>query len=199
MPTSTVKNIKITGGDKYKAVLAKIAEQHVGVRVGILEGATTTDGESIAQYAAANEFGAKITIPEHTNLMPFKEIKSTGKLKMAKRKSATVLLEGKVKEHEIIIPSRPFLRQTVEKQKDKWCRGIAADLGKNPDEAKSVLYRAGEVMHKDVIDEIQSGDFLENAPATIRAKEKKGKGEAAHPLIDTGQMMEAVSYEVVKT
>lgn len=165
MPTSTVKNIKITGGDKYKAVLAKIAEQHVGVRVGILEGATTTDGEPIAPYAAANEFGS------HAEF------------------------EGR----EVIIPSRPFLRQTAGKKQGEWIRDIEHVMRGNPDKGNEAMHVVGQIMRADIVAEIEGGDFAQNADITIKRKMDKGKEDPDHPLIDTGQMMEAVSYEVVKT
>lgn len=49
--------IKVTGGEKYKAVIMAIAKQSMGVKAGILNNATTPDGEFIAVYGAANEFG----------------------------------------------------------------------------------------------------------------------------------------------
>lgn len=48
--------ITISGGDKWKAYLERLA-QKAEVRAGVLEGATTTEGQSVAQYAAYNEFG----------------------------------------------------------------------------------------------------------------------------------------------
>lgn len=49
--------VEIKGGDKYKKFLAKMAEIAGGVKAGILDNATTTDGKSIAEYAVYNEFG----------------------------------------------------------------------------------------------------------------------------------------------
>jgi hypothetical protein len=40
--------VEIKGGDKYKAFLAKMAQIAGGVKAGILNNATTTDGKSIA-------------------------------------------------------------------------------------------------------------------------------------------------------
>lgn len=50
-------NVTVTGGTKYKAALEKIARLKVGVRAGIPAGATTTDGQSIPEYAVYNELG----------------------------------------------------------------------------------------------------------------------------------------------
>jgi HK97 gp10 family phage protein len=69
-------HITVTGGDKYKAILEKIARLKITARAGIPAGATTTDGKSIPEYAAYNEFGTsriparpfmRNTMNEHQN------------------------------------------------------------------------------------------------------------------------------------
>ena len=71
-----MNNVTVTGGDKYKAVLEKIARQKLTAQAGIPSGATTTDGKSIPMYAAYNEFGTsriparpfmRTTANEHQN------------------------------------------------------------------------------------------------------------------------------------
>ena len=54
-------HITVTGGDKYKAVLEKIARLKITARAGIPAGATTTDGKSIPMYAVYNELGTSRT------------------------------------------------------------------------------------------------------------------------------------------
>ena len=49
--------VEVKGGDKYQAVLEKIAKLKVSARAGIPAGATTTDGKSIPEYAVYNELG----------------------------------------------------------------------------------------------------------------------------------------------
>jgi hypothetical protein len=59
----------------------------------------------------------------------------------------------------------------------------------------------GEVMVADIKQTIQKGGnppFAPNSEATRKAKERRGKSEANHPLIDTGQMLESIISEVVK-
>lgn len=57
----------VVGGDKWKGVLAKIAEQNMGLRVGIFENAQyageggTSAGTPVAVIAAKNEFGGSGT------------------------------------------------------------------------------------------------------------------------------------------
>ena len=151
--------VKVTGGDKYKKFLAKLGEIAGGVKAGILQGATTTDGKNIAEYAIYNEFGTSR------------------------------------------IPARPFLR-TVAKEKPKtWIGQMVRRIkGKAADPAawKGALVVCGEQMQADIKDSIQNGSWTPNAPATVKAKARKGKIEPDHPLIDTGQMLAAVSYEVVE-
>lgn len=71
MPIAGFKvQVMAVKGGKYKDVLAKIAAQKVGVKAGVLEGATNAEGEKVAYYAAVNEFGGRamhngkaVTIP----------------------------------------------------------------------------------------------------------------------------------------
>ena len=151
--------VEITGGDKYKKFLAKMAEIAGGVKAGILNNATTTDGKSIAEYAVYNEFGTQN------------------------------------------IPARPFMRTVAKEKPKQWISGMVAKVrGKASDPAawKGALVLAGEQMRADIKDSIQNGSWTPNAPATVAAKARKGKVEPDHPLIDTGQMLAAVSYEVME-
>lgn len=50
-------NVNVTGGDKYRAVIEKIASLKVAVKAGIPAGAKSTDGKSIPEYAVYNELG----------------------------------------------------------------------------------------------------------------------------------------------
>lgn len=151
-------NVEIKGGDKYKAFLDKMAQIAGGVKAGILGGATTTDGQSIAEYAVYNEFGTSR------------------------------------------IPARPFMRTVAKEKPEQWVKNMVSIVkgrAKDPQAWKEALGLAGEQMKADIKDSIQNGSWTPNAPATVATKKRKGKVEPDHPLIDTGQMLEAVSYEVV--
>lgn len=150
--------VKIDGGDKYKKFLAKMAEIAGGVKAGILNNATTTDGKSIAEYAVYNEFGTSR------------------------------------------IPARPFMRTVAKEKPKQWIGEMVRHVrGRATDPAiwKQALGVAGESMKSDIKDSIQNGSWVPNAPATVKAKARKGKVEPDHPLMDTGQMIAAVSYEVI--
>ena len=151
--------VDIKGGDKYKKFLAKMAEIAGGVKAGILGGATTTDGKSIAEYAVYNEFGGANNHP----------------------------------------PSRPFMRTVAKERPKVWVGKMVAKIRGNatkPEAWKGALVLAGESMKADIKYSIQAGTWKPNARATIEAKRRKGKVDPEHPLIDTGQMLAAVSYEV---
>lgn len=88
----------------------------------------------------------------------------------------------------IVIPPRPFMKTTINKNKNKWVE-ILNNLLKNktPDKALGTL---GEVIKSDIQYTISNNDFIDNAPFTIM---KKGRNQ---PLIDTGKMRNKVDYEI---
>lgn len=92
------------------------------------------------------------------------------------------------------IPSRPFMRDSVDKhipainhmlmaQKDALLEGATA---------KDILSTVGLFQQDLVQTEIEQGDFVANAPSTIK---KKGSDK---PLIDTGTMKNSVHYYIAK-
>ena len=92
------------------------------------------------------------------------------------------------------IPSRPFMRDSVDKheaainhmltaQKDALLHGATA---------REILNTAGLFQQDLIQTEIEQGDFVANAPTTIM---KKGSDK---PLIDTGTLKNSVHYIVVK-
>lgn len=91
-------------------------------------------------------------------------------------------------------PSRPFMRDSVDKhipainhmlaaQKDALLEGATA---------KDILNTIGLFQQDLIQTEIEQGDFVANAPATIK---RKGSDK---PLVDTGTMKNSVHYYIVK-
>lgn len=99
------------------------------------------------------------------------------------------------------IPARPFLRNTIQREGEKWCRGLERAIA-NGRSVRDALTLTGMQMAADIQATIKSDMPPPNAPATIRAKTKKvdggAPGETMTPgtLIDTGSMIQAVNYEV---
>lgn len=95
--------------------------------------------------------------------------------------------------HQIIIPERSFIRSTVDKNNNykEVIRklGLALITGKLttiPDALKVL----GEKITSDIKRSIEQGIPPPNAPSTIRQK------GSSKPLIDSGQMKNAVTYDV---
>ena len=90
------------------------------------------------------------------------------------------------------IPSRPFLRQSVDNNADK----IKAFIKKELDgigqtkTAKQVLQKLGLRQKSLVQETINNGDFTKNKPATVARK------KSAQPLVDSGQMLASVNFVI---
>ena len=93
------------------------------------------------------------------------------------------------------IPSRPFLRNSVDNHMNEICKALGAwTLGivegrMQPHELMSNL---GMLMKGLIQEEIVKGKYVPNAPATIR---RKGSDR---PLVDTGLMRDSVNYQIVE-
>ena len=101
------------------------------------------------------------------------------------------------------IPSRPFFRNAIKANEQKWGetagRLIASAVeGKIP--KGQALDRLGALMAGDVQESILDGDFepLKQATLDARQSKKRTQGVASKPLIDTGHMMRSVDYVVEK-
>ena len=107
------------------------------------------------------------------------------------------------------IPSRPFLRQTVEKNEDTMKQMAAIQLQAIADgrqNAEGALKNTGLLMKGMIQDTITTGSFAPNAKITVeggwmRSKKSgkvfyvKGKN-SSHPLIDTGRLRQSVNFVV---
>ena len=90
------------------------------------------------------------------------------------------------------MPSRPFLRMSVDDNSDKINAFISAQKRSiiNGESAERILKKIG-IFQKDLIQEkITEGSFAPNAPSTIKAK------GSSKPLIDTGRMRQSVNFEI---
>ncbi len=108
------------------------------------------------------------------------------------------------------IPARPFLRKSVDENKDKidsFLQARKADLLSGVS-VEHVLKEIGNFQKGLVQDKITEGHFQKNADVTINGgwiyNKKTGKSfyvkgkKSTKPLIDTGRMRQAVDYIVRK-
>lgn len=97
------------------------------------------------------------------------------------------------------IPSRPFMRDSVDKHIPaiEYMLKAQEDAFLNGASARKVLENVG-IFQKDLVQtEIDQGDFVPNAESTIAKKSKKGPGPYK-PLIDTGDMRKLVNFWIQK-
>ena len=92
------------------------------------------------------------------------------------------------------IPSRPFIRNTVDLHQDEINQMLdkMAEQVINGATAEKVLRQMGVYFKGQMQEEITNGEYVPNAPVTIR-KKKSDK-----PLIDTGRMRSSVQYQIKK-
>lgn len=92
------------------------------------------------------------------------------------------------------IPSRPFMRDSVDKHMAAINHVLTAQKEEllNGSSARKILETVGLFQQDLIQTEIEQGDFVANADSTIK---KKGSDK---PLIDTGTMKNSVHYWIVK-
>lgn len=85
---------------------------------------------------------------------------------------------------------RPFMRQTIERERDGWGKTLAAGLRMNDYNATAGLGVLGEDIAGAIRETITQFDSPPLSPRTIA---RKG---FAKPLVDTGTMLRSVSWEL---
>lgn len=90
------------------------------------------------------------------------------------------------------IPSRPFLRKSVDENEGKINQFLQAEVQSlaNGKTAEALLNEIGNFQKSLVQEKITEGTFAPNAEQTIR---RKGSSK---PLIDTGRMRQSVNYVI---
>jgi phage gpG-like protein len=197
-------SVKVSGGKNWRKALASYAESgNAELKVGILEGAsysgeTGKAGMPVAMIAAAHEFGGEIAMPERKRTVYFKQTKDGVGNRFAKKAKSDFAQDATVGAHTITIPARSFMRSTLEKKKEEWISAAAGHLKASPGDVRGMLEKVGETAAKDMQAAIEEGIAPALKPATVKAKLKRkgSKGSPDLPLVDTGTMQEAISYEV---
>lgn len=92
-------------------------------------------------------------------------------------------------------PSRPFMRDSVDDNYEKimsFCRGKLQELANGSTDTEKMLNAIGAMQVGLVQETIRSGNFVPNAPSTIR---RKGSDK---PLIDSGLMRQSVHFVITE-
>ena len=87
------------------------------------------------------------------------------------------------------IPPRPFFRNAIAKNSNKWNDILTNEL-RNSVDVELAYNRVGEVAKGDIVESIMQTNTPPNSPLTI-AKKRSSK-----PLVDTSFMRSSVNYKV---
>ncbi|MCK5601213.1 hypothetical protein KAR91_05070 [Candidatus Pacearchaeota archaeon] len=165
------------GMENYLAQLDKdLSYVDVGV-IGEQASKKTDGGLSMAQLATIQEFGVVINVTK----------------KMRGFLSANGLpLKKDTK--EIVIPSRPYMRQTFDEQipeLDKRANELLDQVVSGKITKKKALSELGQTHQNQIQSNMATkGKFKENHPFTVERK------KSSQPLIDTGRLRQSISHEV---
>ncbi len=146
------------------ALIDKISSSKKTLNVGFLN-------SKEANIAAKNEYGGRFAADD--------EYKRRGEEK------------GISVPDEINVPPRPFMQNTVTKQKAKWAK-TAIQVTKTTGDVEKALSIVGAQAQTDIRETIEGGDFIPNSARTVEIKNSN------HPLIDTGEMSKSIGWEVTK-
>jgi len=101
------------------------------------------------------------------------------------------------------IPQREFVHPGIKLGQEEIVarlgQGARMALDGNRNGVEQALNAAGLIAQKSIRKKISDGPFTPLKPATIRARNRKHRGRTStsvRPLIDTGQMRQAVNYVV---
>lgn len=106
----------------------------------------------------------------------------------------------------IVIPPTHFMEKCIEENKEKWqklCKDAWASVLLGNITHDKAMEQIGMAIEGDVAKSIANGDYPPDAPSTVRTKmnrykDTKTKGNLDKRLIDTGQMLDALSHKVTE-
>ncbi len=180
MPTPSTK---FTGGAKMQRVLAQIQQRARNgsfVKVGYLEGSHYPTGVSVAQVAFWDEFGTKISPPRPT----FRPMIQNGSPRWGKELGAVLKAQGYDANRALSTMGQRMAEELTESVVNTAVAPLSEVtlmLRKMKDEGAQL-----PLTYADVIE----------ARRRVAAGEKGASGTRAKPLIDSGTMQRAPSFEV---
>ncbi len=194
----SVQVVTVDKDQRYWDLIRTLEDDAVHVDIGI----HPVSGEKMVTIASANEFGAVINNPGGqpffiTDDPKWRDVPNSALLDdgstmvfLAKGKSGM----GETKPHEIVILARPFIRSTVDDNRERyaemmskfWQQIMDGEIG-----IQQALELVGNQVEGDVKATMVALKTPGNAPSTIR--KKKG---VDNPLIDTGAMLNSVRWAV---
>lgn len=183
--------VKVVGGGKIEAALARYLDGATKtMRAGVLEGSRYPNGLPTALVAFWQEYGARIQHPGGTKYITDAIVggKYVGTRFVSNDFSGH---HQTTKAHEIVIPARPALRNTVAEKAARWAQVLGVALKANGGDFDKALRMVGEAAVADIKRTIGTFSDPPNAPSTIA---KKGHDQ---PLRDTKNYLNSIAYDIV--
>lgn len=94
------------------------------------------------------------------------------------------------KDHNVVIPPRPYFRAMIAKNSKTWSAALAKLLKANDYDVEKSLRLLGELIRGQLMQSIIATNSPPNAPSTIA---KKGSDK---PLVDSSHMLNSVDYDL---
>jgi len=171
-------------------------------KAGWLESSRYEDGKPIAGIAAVQEFGATINHPGGT---PYK-IGADGQAVFVAKGSPGAENLPVTKPHVIVIPPRPFMRPTAERERRHWIELMIAGAKAVVKGSMTGFDVMDQIAHKAALDIAKSISQVTTPPlkaGTIRARlkrrsDKKTLGLLDKPLVDSGDLIDSITHTVEK-
>ena len=153
-------------------------------------------GDSIAEYAAANEYGAKINVAARSQ-QQYRSIRKSGKFnkggRFVSKDKSNFASWATIGAHAVNIPERSFMRSSFDENIGR----IQADMDQQAGmvmtgrkDIRSALATVGEKHQIRIKAKIRSNIQPKNSDETIKRK------KSSRTLIDTGAMLNSVHYVV---
>ncbi len=189
------KKSVLLGADGVTKYLEKISEGMSGgeVDIGFMGADAYSDGTPVAAVAFWNEFGGTSEMPAH-DVTVNRSLNASGDFnqggRFVKASKANFSTTHHVEAYEVNRPPRPFFRSMIADKSGDWPKDIAELAKKEKYNGKKVLESIGQEIKGQLEESINNLMTPELAKSTIRAK------KFAKPLIRTGEMLNAITFEV---
>lgn len=96
----------------------------------------------------------------------------------------------------IHVPPRPFLRTTKQEKQGEWAKVLSERIRARNGDLRKAMNDMLSLVRGDIVMTVRHHTWQPLKPATIRAKERKGRPEPNKPLIDTASLIKSISAEV---
>lgn len=165
----------------YKNLMNYFKQLKKSAEIGIFENKKDGDGQSIAEYAASNEFGATIKSEKAKNWLAW-QMRLVG-------------IPVSIIKKDIVIPERSFMRSSYDENLNAVMESLRKNVAKdciNNGNFPSLLLKHGELVRNNMINKIRSAKEWATGLSDF-TKAKKGNDTI---LIESGNMWKAIDVRL---